>query len=141
MDGRVFRVINTHLEPLQSEVRNAQAMEILDEPANTKLPVIVMGDVNSTPGSDTYNLFTKKGFDDVWIKAGQGLGFTGHQNPDLLNAGSELSRRIDFIFYKNGWKPIAADLVGEEKKDRTITGLWPSDHAGVAAKLLQNDIC
>jgi hypothetical protein len=40
MDGRVFRVINTHLEPPNSEVRNNQAMEILDGPANIKLLVI-----------------------------------------------------------------------------------------------------
>jgi hypothetical protein len=45
-------------------------------------------------------LLIDKGFDDVWIKAGQGLGFTGHQDPDLLNPVAELSRRISLSFKK-----------------------------------------
>ena len=47
-----------------------------------------------------------------------------------------LRSRIDFIFLKNGWQPLVVDVVGEEQNDRTATGLWPSDHAGVSAMLL-----
>lgn len=39
------------------------------------------------------------------------------------------------ILYKNGWEPIEAELVGKSQKDRTKTGLWLSDHAGVSASL------
>lgn len=48
---------------------------------------------------------------------------------------SGLNRRIDFILFENGWEPEKADLVGEEQDDRTSTGLWPSDHAGVSGML------
>jgi endonuclease/exonuclease/phosphatase family metal-dependent hydrolase len=131
----VFRMINTHLEPLNESIRNAQAMEILNGPANTNLPLILTGDINAIPGSSTYNLFVNAGFQDVWNEVGEGPGFTAHQDADLLNNFSELSARIDYIFFKNGWKPIEVDLVGEEQSDRTATGLWPSDHAGVTARL------
>ncbi|RIX52774.1 endonuclease [Paenibacillus nanensis] len=134
-DRHVFRMINTHLEPAVEAIRNAQANEMIQGPANTQLPVIITGDLNATPNSTTYHLFIHAGFQDVWNQVGEGPGFTAHQNPDLLNAASLLNRRIDYILFKNGWKPIEAERIGESQKDRTKTGLWPSDHAGVSARL------
>ena len=51
--------------------------------------------------------------------------------PDRLN------RRIDHVFIRegDGFAPIQADVVGEEEADRTPSGLWPSDHAGVTASV------
>lgn len=74
--GQVFRVINTHLEPAVEAIRNAQANEILQGPANTSLPVVIMGDLNAIPNSTTYNLFMNAGFRDVWNQVGSGQGFT-----------------------------------------------------------------
>ncbi|MEY9870409.1 endonuclease/exonuclease/phosphatase family metal-dependent hydrolase [Peribacillus sp. B2I2] len=139
IDGQVFRMINTHLDPTVEAIRNAQANEILQGPANTRLPVVITGDLNSIPNSTTYNLFINAGFHDVWSKVGKGPEFTCCQAPDLLNAVSMLNQRIDYILFKNGWKPIEAELVGESQKDRTETGLWPSDHAGVSARLNLED--
>lgn len=139
MDGQVLRMINTHLEPAVEAIRIAQANEILQGPANTRLPVVITGDLNSIPNSTPYNLFINAGFHDVWSQVGNGPGFTAHQSPDLLNAVSLLNERIDYILFKNGWEPIEAELVGESQKDRTKTGLWPSDHAGVSAKLKLED--
>jgi len=135
IDGQVFRMINTRLDPSVEAIRNAQATEILQGPANTHLPVVITGDMNAIPNSTTYNLFTNLGFKDVWHEVGEGFGFTAEQDADLLNNVSELTERIDYVFFKNGWKPIKADLVGEEQSDRTFTGLWPSDHAGLSARL------
>ncbi|MCX7708577.1 MAG: endonuclease/exonuclease/phosphatase family protein [Clostridia bacterium] len=135
IDGKVFRMINTRLDPTVEAIRNAQALEILQGPANTHLPVVITGDLNAPPNSSTIHLFINAGFKDVWDKVGEGPGFTDEQSPDLLNAISMLSRRLDYILYKNGWEPIEAELVGESQKDRTKTGLWPSDHAGVSASL------
>ncbi|MFC3884044.1 endonuclease/exonuclease/phosphatase family protein [Bacillus songklensis] len=142
--GRIFRVINTHLEPVSPVptsimVQIAQGNELLAGPANTNLPLIVLGDLNSNTdgtGTPTYQNFINAGFRDVWIEVGKGQGFTCCQDSDLLNTVSSLSRRIDFILFKNGWKPIRANLLGEEQRDRTPTALWPSDHAGVVASLV-----
>lgn len=135
LDGQVFRMINTHLEPLNSMLRDSQALELINVPGNTNLPLIITGDLNSIPGSSTYQIFVSAGFQDVWSEVGAGSGFTSYQTPDLLNATSTLNKRIDYILFKNGWSPICAKLVGESQNDRTETGLWPSDHAGVWAKL------
>lgn len=143
-DGHIFRMINTHLEPLDPRVQVAQAAELLAGPANTNLPVVVTGDLNSTVGMPTYEMFIRAGFHDVWQEVGKGDGFTAHQAPDLINAASALNSRIDYILFKNGWEANKAALVGEKQDDRTCTGLWPSDHAGVAARLDLNcsyDIC
>jgi endonuclease/exonuclease/phosphatase family metal-dependent hydrolase len=129
-------MINTHLEPLDPVTRSAQATELINGPANSKLPLIITGDLNSPPNSGTYKLFIlNSGFHDVWSEAGEGPGFTCCQAPDLSNAVSGLNQRIDYILFKNGWKPIEAELIGESQSDRTNTGLWPSDHAGVIAGL------
>ncbi|MFC7677377.1 endonuclease/exonuclease/phosphatase family protein [Paenibacillus sp. GCM10028914] len=136
IDRQYFRMINTRLDPTAEDIRNAQAIEILQGPANTHLPVIITGDLNAIPNSSTYNLFMNAGFQDVWSQVGNGPGFTHEQNPDLLNAVSLLSERFDYVLFKNGWEPIEAELVGESQKNRTKTGLWPSDHAGVSASLL-----
>lgn len=133
--GNVFRMINTHLEPTSSIIREAQALELIEGPANTPLPLVLTGDLNSTPDSTVYRMFIDAGFRDAWLDAGNGLGLTCCQSPDLLNAVSRLSRRIDYILFKNGWKATDADIVGESQSDRTKTGLWPSDHAGVWAGL------
>ncbi|WP_413299153.1 endonuclease/exonuclease/phosphatase family protein [Bacillus sp. 1P10SD] len=139
LDGQVFRMINTHLEPLNQGVREAQALELINGPANTNLPVIITGDLNSTPNSDVIQFFIMAGFHDAWSEVGEGNGFTCCQGADLLNAVSTLNFRIDYILFKNGWDPIKAELVGESQNDRTNTGLWPSDHAGVWAKLELDD--
>ena len=139
-DDRVIRMINTHLDPLDPVTRAAQAMELMNGPANSNLPLIITGDLNSPPDTKTYNIFTSKsGFLDVWSEIGKGPGFTCCQAPDLLNSVSRLNQRIDYILFKNGWKPIEAVRIGETQGDRTKTGLWPTDHAGVLSKLELTD--
>ncbi|MDP4160843.1 MAG: endonuclease/exonuclease/phosphatase family protein [Bacillota bacterium] len=135
LDGHIFRMINTHLEPFNPETRAAQATELINDPANCNLPLIITGDLNSTPNSTPYNIFIKSSFRDVWSEVGEGSGFTCCQASNLLNAVSTLNERIDYILFRNGWKPIEAELIGESQSDRTRTGLWPSDHAGVLSKL------
>lgn len=40
-----------------------------------------------------------------------------------IKSGGRIKQKNLFIFYKNGWKPIAEDLVWHEQIDRTITVL------------------
>ncbi|MFJ8235740.1 endonuclease/exonuclease/phosphatase family protein [Ureibacillus sp. NPDC094379] len=129
--GKVFRVVNTHLEPVDERVRIAQVRELLGTPANTSLPVVILGDLNDIPKSVTLNLFNRAEFKDLWSEVGKGDGFTCCQAPDLLNPNSLLNQRVDYILFKNGWKALKANVVGEGQNDRTETGLWPSDHTGV----------
>jgi endonuclease/exonuclease/phosphatase family metal-dependent hydrolase len=139
--GTSMRVVNTHLERVSPFHQVAQGQEIIDGPAATPLPVVLLGDMNSAAGegvpgeseTPTYDNYLAAGFVDVWAtKRGRESGFTCCQSADLDDP-SELFERIDFVFVRNGPTAIAIERVGEEEADRTDSGFWPSDHAGLSA--------
>ena len=66
------------------------------------------------------------------------FGFTYGQNEYVDNAESQLFERIDHVFGNfAGYEvdKIKVEDVGDDPYDKTPSGLWPSDHAGVAAKI------
>ena len=140
--GKSFRFINTHLDaacqPFAPAIQQAQAAELVAGPAATKLPVVLVGDLNSphnVPGN-TYSNLIGAGFLDAAAQAGIGNVPTCCQAPDLLNAASELDHRSDYILTRGGFSALSADIVGDAPADRTTpSGFWPSDHAGVVATL------
>lgn len=138
--GVTFRVVNTHLESATSAVRLAQGVELIGELAGEAGPLILVGDLNSdaAAGADpTYGKFIEAGFVDAWGLAGSGPGFSCCHDPDLKNASPALTQRIDFVLLRHDKQPfeVAAGLVGDQSADRTASGLWPSDHAGVWATI------
>jgi endonuclease/exonuclease/phosphatase family metal-dependent hydrolase len=145
IQGKAVRFINTHLDGDCSDpaFQLAQAQEILDGPVqeakDKNLPVVLLGDLNSKAdgsGTPTYSDLLEVGFADAWAEVGRGSGFTCCQDDDLLNKVSHLSDRRDFVLFGNGsFQTTEVEVVGASPADRTPSGLWPSDHAGVAAKL------
>lgn len=138
--GKKFRFINTHLEAFSPAAQVAQAQELLAGPADTRRPVVMAGDFNSaSDGSTTptYGILLGAGFTDAWSESHPGdPGFTCCQAANLDNATSQLDERIDLLLFRGGrFRAEGAEVVGEEQADRTPSGLWPSDHAGVFAKL------
>ena len=136
--GKSFRLITTHLESVAAPFRIAQAQELLAGPGNTRLPTLLIGDFNSEPGAggDAAAGLIASGFTDVWpLARPTDLGFSCCQAADLRNAESQLSQRIDLVLVRNGLHIVDAQLVGNRLQDKTPTGLWPSDHAGVVATL------
>ena len=148
---KAVRVINTHLDGDCSDpaFQLAQAQEILQGPVQDarakNLPVILLGDLNSKAdgsGTATYANLLKVGFADAWAEAGRDpvthpeLGYTCCQDADLLNDVSHLSDRRDYVLFLSGpLQATDAEVVGAKPTDRTPSGLWPSDHAGVVADL------
>jgi len=132
--GKRFRFVTTHLEAFTPAVRNPQAAELLAGPAHTELPTVVVGDFNSGPGADlgAYGIVLGGGFSDGWQ---DGAGLTCCHAVDLHNPDPTLTKRIDLVLTRGGFASLSADVVGEEPSDRTPSGLWPSDHAGVVATL------
>jgi endonuclease/exonuclease/phosphatase family metal-dependent hydrolase len=156
--GKDYRVINAHLEPadvlpgggVHPEIAYIQAKQLEDllvVADASPHSVIMVGDFNSDDDGSTtatYQTVLDAGFVDSWLEGRpRGAGFTANQSPDLLNATTELFHRIDFIFYRDDFTKdggnfrgsVHAELIGEEQSDCTESGLWPSDHAGVAARL------
>jgi len=140
IDGETVRFLSTHLEPPEyaPQVQLAQAAEIMAELANETVPVIVVGDLNSNAdgsSTTTYADFLAAGYSDAWTAAGTGLGLTCCQADHLQNPTSELVKRVDYILYRGGLDVVSAQVVGDDTAERTPSGLWPSDHAGVVATL------
>ena len=136
--GDKARIVSTHLEPLSPIIQGLQADELLNGPGNTHLPVVFIGDFNSNAdgtGTPTYTKLIDAGFIDAWTIKGKGNGFTCCQADDLLNQDSSLTERTDLMMFRGDFKVKDIELVGNSQNDRTISGLWPSDHAGIVATL------
>ncbi|HEY6587357.1 MAG TPA: endonuclease/exonuclease/phosphatase family protein [Nitrososphaeraceae archaeon] len=140
-NGDKARVVSTHLEPLSPIIQGLQADELLNGPGNTHLPVALIGDFNSNAdetGSPTYTKLKNADFIDAWSLKGRGTGFTCCQADDLLNPNSSLTERSDLVMFQGNFEVKDIEIVGNSQKDRTISGLWPSDHAGIVASLNLN---
>lgn len=135
--GRTFRFITTHLDANVPQIRLAQATELLTGPANTDLPVVVAGDMNTDPTTDTYAAFTSAGFVDAWAQQRPlDTGYTCCEVlPTINNATPTLSQRIDLVLTRGSIEVASLLRVGAEASTRTASGLWPSDHAGLVARV------
>ena len=138
--GDLFRVIGTHLESFVPQVREQQGAELRNGPANTSLPIIIAMDSNAQvfplPQDPTYVDFITAGYNDVWNELFPlAPGFTCCQAPLVNNSVSQLYQRIDLILTLGNIAPEAITLFGADPYTMTPAGLWPSDHAGVAARL------
>lgn len=155
------RLVNTHLEqrefnpaqpdPMVRVIQSSQAFELISIlaafPNPLNLPVIVVGDTNSSPLDQTvvagpyiavppYMQFVDAGYIDAWaLRPGRAPGLTCCQDADLLNPESNLYERVDHTFLSE--EPIGkvkVNDVGNDETDKTPSGLWPSDHAGVVSR-------
>jgi endonuclease/exonuclease/phosphatase family metal-dependent hydrolase len=138
ISGRSFRVVTTHLESFNDASQVAQGQELSAGPARSSLPTILLGDLNSRAdgtGTPTYANFLAAGFRDAWMQARpDDVGLSCCHGDDLREIGGPFYSRIDYVLVRNGFRGVAAGVVGEELRDR-LSGLWPSDHAGVWARL------
>jgi Endonuclease/Exonuclease/phosphatase family len=137
-NGRKFRFATTHLET-QNPVQFPQAHDLIDGAGNTTLPVVFVGDFNVTadsaadPTFRVYQTFIDAHFMDAWPRNRPGL--TCCQAANLRNPASLLTHRLDLVLFRGAIQVLDIHLVGNNSSDRTPSGLWPSDHAGVVATL------
>lgn len=156
-EGVPYHFITTHLETQGlAPVQAGQLAELLGTVATGRDGVTLMaGDFNSDaeagPGAPSwtpsYQALLDAGFVDAWTQSPQhprDPGFTCCHDPDLRNGPSLLDERIDFVLMRSTADRSAAprvpgavwlDVVGEEQSDRTASGLWRADHAGLVAAL------
>ena len=135
-DGAELRFVTTHLEVAATragtEAQLAQADELVRGPAACAQPVVMAGDFNARPGSAGYERFLAAGFADAWtqVNAEAADGLTCCHRMPLDDPADPLRTRIDLILLRGGPTAAEAFLVGDFGP-----GIWPSDHAGVVARL------
>lgn len=138
IDGRAMRFVTTHLDTFPN-VSLPQMKELLSSAAgDTALPIVLSGDFNARADSSTdptypaYKAAIDAGFTDAWLKSRNAdQGFTCCQNLALNNATTALNTRIDLVLLRGINSVSDAHLVGNRPTDKTPSGLWPSDHAGL----------
>ena len=138
VSGTTYRVVNTHLEAFTEENRVQQAKELIEILSDETLPIILLGDFNTRATDGTaYQLLLDAGYIDLWQMDTSGIGNTCCQDGDILNDVSNLTVRIDQIFVRNLAVPssVMTYTVGDKSEDKLLSGLWPSDHAGVVAQI------
>jgi len=95
--GRELLFLNTHIDYRPDDAERlanvTQFKEILG--GYTGLSALFAGDFNDRPGSRTYRAVAEM-FDDVWLVAGQGDGFT--------IPSAKPNRRIDYLWLGKGAK-------------------------------------
>jgi len=154
--GITYRVVNTHLEikgeGIISAVQALQAQELINVLDNETKPLVLLGDFNSSPtdpiNSETgvvppYLQLSWAGYIDAWLQGENAdkPGYTCCQAENLRNQTSLMNQKIDYIFYRNDETTlrkeakINIETLGDKEEDKTPSGLWPSDHAGVTAQM------
>ena len=134
VDGAGFTFVDTHTEAYDAGPRNRQRAELV-EVLPAELPLVLVGDFNATPGS----VGMPPELSDAWLEAGNPSegpeAATCCQAGDLANPESQLTDRIDYMWVRDVGVASCARL-GADAADRTDSGLWPSDHAGLVAELV-----
>ena len=132
--GKSFRIVGAHLDSALALFEVPQGLELLAGPANTTLPVIVAGDLNcdcSNPKDAMYATcgnFSNVGFTDAWaVVQPDELGYTKYLPVKTM--------RSDYVMVRGRFAVQAAIIVGDQDSNKTQSGLWPSDHAGVVVRL------
>lgn len=141
-----FRFVNSHLEAFgipgvnAEDLRRAQVAELLAAQAAIPgdLPEVYVGDYNSeaTAGPAYRDLVAGVGADAWLLTNRRDPGLTCCFDAAVGDEDAELSSRIDLVVVDDDVKALTTEVIGEEPRDMTDSGLWPSDHGGVVARLM-----
>lgn len=140
--GKQFRFVNAHLESFHPGVQAAQASELILGPANTELAVMIAGDLNTESATGDpalnagYQIIVGAGFLDAWsVLHPADPGFTWPLHLEDPFTSVTPFQRIDLILSRGELEVLSIELFGHTPTDRTPSGLWPSDHAGVVSSI------
>jgi endonuclease/exonuclease/phosphatase family metal-dependent hydrolase len=129
--GARVHVVNSHLEAYSPDFRLKQARELVKGPLRSKLPTILLGDLNSGPK-------LSKPADRPPYQAIAAAGFKPRRTArfsccfDDLTKNAGWNHNVDWIMSKPGMKLVRSSVTGREK---TASGVHPSDHGGVVSVL------
>ena len=144
--GKKFRFVNTHLESFHPGFRAQQAAELVAPTGavgSAPGKVVLVGDINSDPNQPSpdniaFNALLAGGLADTWTGANPGDPGNTYGFGELVNDPSPaglFTQRIDHVMTKGAIAVKRSRLIGLHPFNRTASGLWPSDHAGVLSTI------
>lgn len=129
-EGAELLFVNTHLHHQGGdEVRRPQMQAILDAIAGEEGPVILTGDLNATPDSETLAIAYQAGFVDAGENAGPTSPIRLAKDPALTQ---NPRNRIDYILVRGPVEVLEAEIAFDQPAEN---GLYPSDHLGLVARV------
>ena len=145
--GRTFRFVTAHLESFEEQLglpfpifRYLQALELLQGPTATSLPVVLAGDFNAdaaNPTDPTYQLLLSGNFSDGWVQTNPTRpGLTWPLFLENPFAYTTPTQRLDLVLTRGAISAEKSNLVGD--RDVTPPLPMPSDHAGLVTTLKLN---
>jgi endonuclease/exonuclease/phosphatase family metal-dependent hydrolase len=156
-EGEAYHFVNTHLETQRVRpVHDLQAAELMAITSSLDGVTVLVGDLNSDAEgvegdpswTPTYGDLIAAGFADVWELAPHSRTDPGLTCcvADLSDATFDRDQRLDFVLVRSADDPIPgpgserghfrSDVIGDRPADRTDSGLWASDHAGIVGSVL-----
>ncbi len=140
--GKTFRFVTTHMDPISALARTAQAAQIVADAGGDGLPLVVVGDTNSDPASVAYHAFVASGLTDTWATlhpndAGLTCCYIKTGQPDadaITDPSAPLTERVDYVLTGPEITPLSETLFNTSPTEM-FDGLWPTDHAAIAATL------
>jgi endonuclease/exonuclease/phosphatase family metal-dependent hydrolase len=135
--GAVLHVFNTHFDHLGAVARVEGAGVLLRkvaEIAGRDGPVVVTGDLNTTPDSEPYRVLTTG--DGALVDALAASSCPHHGPTASWNGFKAIQpgRRIDFILVRPGVHVLLHGILSD-----TFDGRFPSDHLPVVAEIALAD--
>lgn len=106
-----IRVINTHLEAYRNSYRLEQArtLAVIAAAQRDSGTTIIGGDFNSEPGSGVIAIFDQSGWQDGFVKCGQGSGLSFPADVPV--------KRIDYLLFSGTTKCATAKVIQTEASD------------------------
>jgi endonuclease/exonuclease/phosphatase family metal-dependent hydrolase/glycerophosphoryl diester phosphodiesterase len=137
LSGKQFLCINTHFDHRGEQARRESARLLLRKIAELNpqgLPLVLLGDFNSHPGSEPYRLLTQAPENERLYDAYHASLLPPH-GPEGTWSGfsfpGEPGSRIDYVFFCNEVAVLRYGALSD-----SWAGRFPSDHLPVLAELL-----
>ena len=105
VDGTALRVLGTHLQ-WDTEIERTRQAEAIVASLDDG-PTVLLGDLNTTPGSTAYTCLAGR-LEDAWA-VGDGEGHTLEAEPP--------PRRIDYVWVGGGVRALSAQVIRSDASD------------------------
>ena len=123
----VFFLFNTHFSKDETNLRSniGEVMSYTERFAG--YPLVLLGDMNTTPINENIHKLTMQGFIDIWNKLNP-------ENDGFTYPSSNSAKRIDFCWANKAFadKIKSIRLIGNKPNKE---GIYPSDHLGLVVEV------
>jgi endonuclease/exonuclease/phosphatase family metal-dependent hydrolase len=142
VNNRTLALADVHLEsPLDAGPVRARQLERVFPLVENADDAVVLGDFNFGEGEEPESSGLDPRYEDAWraLRAGQpGHTWDVGRNPMARRNSfpGEKSRRLDRVLVRSSvWRPVGARILGDRPVAPGNTGVFPSDHFGLAVRL------